>query len=95
MPAKLDDWTEKEFGIKNPKNQPPKAAEEEGAKVRVVADGEEDIEGDDREADIEEIKDDNEESENKSAVKEEEKGVTENGDTNKDKKHSSSESESE
>jgi hypothetical protein len=60
LPAKLDDWTEQEFGIKNPKNLPAEKAEEETAKVRVVTEGEED--GDDREALIVEIKE-NEEAE--------------------------------
>lgn len=58
LPAKLDDWTEKEFGIKNPRNVQVENAPEETAKVRVVTEGEDEI--DDRDAVIVEIKENDE-----------------------------------
>lgn len=44
LPAKLDDWTEKEFGIKTPEIQVEKKESSDGAGVRVTtADGDEDL----------------------------------------------------
>lgn len=73
MPAKLDEWTEQQFGIKNPRAVPektePKKEEVDHRREREEGDGD-DGEGD-KEAVIVEIKEANEEASRDSAAEEE------------------------